>query len=117
MTQNSPTRTSVWVTTSFVGFHYWEQAPEEVAFLRNVHRHVFHVKATVDVSHSDRDVEFFILKRNLNIYCQKFEGTTFTYSCEQLAAFLGDWLQADNFVVRSVEVSEDGENGARVDYV
>jgi hypothetical protein len=33
------------VRTSFVGVHQWKDAPDEVAFLRNLHRHVFKVSA------------------------------------------------------------------------
>ena len=29
------------VRTTFEGFHCWPSAPNEVAFLRNVHRHLF----------------------------------------------------------------------------
>lgn len=111
------TKISVWVTASFVGFHKWIDAPDEVAFLRNEHRHVFHVKVSVAVTHGDRDVEFFILKRDLSDHCAGFAGRSFLYSCEQVAFILGELLQKDQYKVQWVEVSEDGENGARVEYV
>jgi len=115
--QNTGTKISVWVTDSFVGFHKWIDAPDEVAFLRNEHRHVFHVKVSVVAAHGDRDVEFFILKRNLSLHCERFAGQSFLYSCEQLASRLGALLQKDRYKVQWIEVSEDGENGARVEYV
>lgn len=111
------TKISVWVTDSFVGFHKWVDAPDEVYFLRNEHRHVFHVKVSVAVTHGDRDVEFFILKRDLGNHCARFADQSFLYSCEQLASMLGELLQEDRYKVQWVEVSEDGENGARVEYV
>lgn len=108
------TKASIWVTTSFVGFHYWSDAPDEVDFLRNVHRHVFHVKVCVEVTHCDRQVEFFLLKKDVNKHCQElFEGRTFPYSCEMIAQSLVGLL--NQYKVLWVEVSEDGENGARVE--
>ena len=34
---------TLWVTTQLEGFHKWEQAPDEVAYLRERHRHMFGV--------------------------------------------------------------------------
>ena len=39
------------VKTEFEGFHSWEDAPDEVSFLRNLHRHIFHVTAKWKVNH------------------------------------------------------------------
>ena len=103
-------RIVIWITTSFVGYHRWEDAPNEVAFLRNWHRHVFHVKLAVEVYHGDREQEFFLLKSRVNQYIQKhLSGQHFSSSCEGIA---DDLLTA--FGARWVEVSEDGENGAIV---
>lgn len=102
---------SIWVTTTFVGFHRWKDAPDEVAFLRSWHRHVFHVKVTKQVSHMNRDIEFFLLKRDVDEFVQKkFNGQRFEYSCEQLAQQILEHVEAS-----SVEVSEDKENGAIVE--
>ena len=104
-------RTVVWVTHQYVAFHRWADAPAEVMFLREYHRHVFHVKLGVEVSHGDRDVEFFILKDRLANYCSaQFKDRYMELSCEQMAtqivnALHGAWC----------EVSEDGENGAWVE--
>jgi hypothetical protein len=105
-------RVRVYATTTFEGFHRWPDAPLEVAFLRDRHRHLFHIRAEVRVTHSDRDVEFILLKRQLDraIGELKYEYDTSTWSCEQWAECLLGRLKLDR-----VEVSEDGENGAIVE--
>ena len=104
------TRTMVWVTTSFIGYHRWRDAPEPVAFLRDFHRHVFHVKVMVEVTHDDRQIEFIMLKRELDNYLEEnLAERQFDLSCEQIALIL-----LREYKANMVEVSEDGENGARV---
>jgi hypothetical protein len=105
-------RVRVYATTRFEGFHRWPDAPDEVAFLRDRHRHVFHVRAEASVSHGDRDVEFILLKRAVDrtVGAIKYEYDTSTWSCEQWAECLLGRLKLDR-----VEVSEDGENGAIVE--
>jgi hypothetical protein len=104
-------KTSIWVTSQFVGFHRWVNAPDDVAFLRSYHRHVFHVKVHIPVTHQDRDVEFFTFKKRLDAYLSvAFHETKFDQSCEMIAEkILGAFDCAS-----VVEVSEDGENGAIV---
>ena len=59
----------VWVTFQLEGIHSWPACPfEEVSFLRHPHRHMFHIKAHKEVTHSDRDVEFIMLKREMMDY-------------------------------------------------
>ena len=112
------TETTVFVTTHFTGFHHWPEAPEEVAFLRNRHRHVFGVKVEVQTDHSDRDVEFFILKKSVDDSIQNVVLPTLeeqpSRSCEMMAHQLYHLLQNLGYIVKSVEVNEDGENGAVV---
>lgn len=108
----SPTQLAkfVWVTARFMAYHRWKDAPESVAFLRDYHRHVFHVKLTVQVGHGDREVEFFTLKDQLQRHLRTvWEGQRFDQSCEQIAEVIL-WT----FGAAQVEVSEDGENGATV---
>lgn len=104
----------VFVTTEFEGFHHWPEAPEQVRFLRNVHRHLFKVAVFVDVSHDDRHVEFILLKRTLeDLIAETNAGDTKTWSCEQWARWIATRLPIVAGVdVVQVEVSEDGENGA-----
>lgn len=108
--------THIYVTARFIAFHAWPQAPDSVAFLRNSHRHQFHVKASLQVSHEDRDLEFFIVQRKL----QEFLDTNYENrdlgpkSCETMAKEILDCLYGLSEGSMSVEVSEDGENGALV---
>jgi hypothetical protein len=98
------------VSAQFAAFHLWRDAPAEVAFLRNKHRHLFQVKAWVEVGHDDREKEFFIIQRKLEAYLYDYENFDFEDigSCEmvarKLAMFHDDCIR--------VEVFEDGENGA-----
>jgi hypothetical protein len=110
-------QTSIYVKTHFIGFHHWPGAPQEVSFLRNLHRHIFNVRVAVWVDHSNRDVEFFILKNKVTtIIGAKLLPllvSTPSMSCEMMAEFLLDCLRkTETYKVRSVEVNEDGENGA-----
>lgn len=103
---------TVWVTTSFIAYHKWVGAPEEVGFLRDFHRHVFHVRVEVTITHNEREVEFILLKRRVDDILSVFEEQQFLHSCETLAEHLIDVLQEEWYRVKSVTVSEDGENGA-----
>ena len=108
-------KTFVYVTDRFEGFHYWPAAPESVSFLRQIHRHMFGVKLTVGVSHSDRDVEFFLLKKDLAagiVSLQRQLSAQPSMSCEMMAQFIYEYIQRLGYKVSEVEVNEDGENGS-----
>lgn len=108
---NSASRTEVFCRLTFEGFHRWPDAPDEVAFLRDAHRHVFHVEVRVPVEHDERDVEFILLKRHVLdlIAGIQLDGTCGDWSCETWARVILNATGAS-----SVTVSEDGENGATV---
>lgn len=105
------------VKTQFEGFHFWKDAPEEVKFLRDLHRHMFHVEVEMEVDHCDRAVEIILLKRQVNNLCLslteiiKKEG----WSCEMIAKTIVNYLYIE-YASRwiSVKVLEDNENGGRV---
>lgn len=107
----------VYCTLQVEGIHNWPGCPfDEVAYLRDPHRHVFHIKATKQVTHSDRDVEFIMLKHKINTYLEVkyYEGKTKcclfgAMSCEMIAKEL-----IEEFGLVKCEVNEDGENGAVV---
>lgn len=114
MSNNS--HTTVWIRTTFNAIHYWPDAPDTVMgrFLRNPHRHCFHVELHKGVEHDNRDIEFLELQRNVRMYCrEQIGGPSFlsptNKSCEMIAQELLDKFDAD-----MVLVSEDGENGAVV---
>jgi len=89
---------------------------KEVEFLGYPHRHMFHFRVRISVTHNDRDIEFILFKRDLE---QTFTGVLkIDYkSCEMLAEDLIDYLKVlypNRYI--EVGVSEDGENGAVLIY-
>ncbi len=103
-------KTLVWIRTTFEGFHRWKDAPEDVKFLRDFHRHIFEVELGVAVNNDDREIEFFQFKRKVDMYINThYKNEYFDLSCEMVARKLLNFFHAD-----FVKVSEDGENGATV---
>ena len=107
--------TEVYCTTQMAGIHNWPGCPfDEVSYLRDPHRHMFHIKAHKLVTHSDRDVEFIMLKHlieeylNMEYWHDQHKCLYFgAMSCEMIAEEL-----INKFDLCRCEVSEDGENGA-----
>lgn len=106
------------VRCSFVALHQWNDAPEEVKFLRNLHRHVFNVIATIPVSHDDRELEYFMVQQKMTKFIDQEVMSVWDYStsCEMIAERICSFIVAeyDRFNV-TVEVNEDGENGSIVE--
>ena len=104
----------IYITTQFEGIHRYENAPEEVSFLRNYHRHLFKIRLQVEVEHNERDIEFIMLKHAIDNYIlQTYLDMMVNASCETIAETLIDYVKS-SYPNRKVicEVSEDGENGA-----
>lgn len=108
-------KTTIKVRWQFEGFHYYGQAPEEVSFLKEKHRHLFKCSAEIEVTHNDRELEFFLIQRKLK---QRFQDGSHDFkSCEMIAHDVVDYLiglYGDRWV--EVEISEDGENSALVEF-
>lgn len=106
-------KTYIIVKTNFEGFHSWKDAPSEVAFLRNLHRHRFDVEVKIEVRHDDRELEFFMVKRRLDAFIKDCIQPK-NLSCEQMAKEIV--IHAPQMLGRSVSVKvfEDGDNGAEV---
>ena len=113
----------IWVTWQREGIHRYPAAETDprlvdVKFLSNPHRHIFHFKVMIEVSHNDRDIEFILLKRELEgLYDNQTLQLDFK-SCEMLAEDLVDYIN-QKYPGRDaiVTVSEDGENGATLSYL
>ena len=123
----------IWVTFQKEGIHCYPAAATDpklntageydVSFLANPHRHIFHFRVSIDVFHNDRDIEFIQFKRWLeNLYSRDNSdyGSVLELnwkSCEMIADDLYTQI-ASTYPGRavSIEVSEDGENGCRIDY-
>ena len=109
--------TQVFCTLQVEATHNWPGCPfDEVAYLRDPHRHVFFIKAYTAVTHTDRDVEFIMLKHKILDYMK----TTYYSDDAKLHVFgakscemLGQEL-IEHFGLTMCEVSEDNENGAIV---
>lgn len=108
---------TIFVTFQKDGIHRYPDAPAGVEFLKHPHRHMFHFKATVSVEHNDRDIEFILFKRELESMFDVGAMQIDYKSCEMLAEELINYI-VDAYPNRSVsvEVSEDGENGATLSY-
>ena len=105
------------ITARFEGFHHYPAAPVGVRFLANLHRHEFHVTVFLEQFHNDRDVEYILLKRWVQHYCNDYSLLMpETSSCEDIAENLARELRQkyENRRVM-VEVTEDGENGALIE--
>ncbi len=119
----------IWVTFRKEGIHKYPAAATDpklatgdeydVSFLANPHRHIFHFRVWLSVTHNDRDVEFIQFKRWLEKLYSSNEGVlSLDYkSCEMMSDDLYAQIQA-KYPDREVwiEVSEDGENGSFIKY-
>lgn len=124
------------VKHQFEGVHRYPEAPEEVRYLRDNHRHTFHVEVEIEVFTDDRELEFIMVKHVLQAYTDSSKDIESnvvvlgTNSCEMIAQDLQthikklyplpktinplmrpyfDVSRAERIV--NVRVSEDGENG------
>lgn len=87
---------------------------EEVSYLRDLHRHIFHIRCWKIVSHNDRDVEIIQFKHNIESFLTKLYRSEAhrccvfgSRSCEDIAEEL-----ILNFWLMQCEVLEDWENWA-----
>lgn len=116
----------IFITSSFEGLHRYPDAPDDVAYLRNSHRHIFGLKIKVEVKHNDRELEFIRLQHKVNTYLDAKMDDNHVWnlgrrSCEDVAQELLEFLRKEygtGFIDdrwMSVEVNEDGFCGAVVD--
>jgi hypothetical protein len=117
----------IWVTFQKEGMHKYPAAltdpslatgdEYDVSFLGYPHRHIFHFKVWIGVTHNDRDIEFIQFKRwLLNLYKDATISLDFK-SCEMMSDDLYDII-SKKYPGREIwiEVSEDGENGSFIKY-
>ena len=117
----------IWVTFNKEGMHKYPAAltdpalatgdEYDVSFLGYPHRHIFHFKVWIGVTHDDRDIEFIQFKRwLLNLYKDSILALDYK-SCEMMSEDLYQRI-SQKYPNREVwiEVSEDGENGSFIKY-
>ena len=116
------TKTTVIVKLAVDACHCFPSAAKlfpEVAFLADKHRHMFHFTVACEVTHSDRDKEFIMLKRDVLEYINEEYYNEIARTCEfgsQSCEMLAEEI-LNKFNAEWVEVWEDNENGARVEKI
>lgn len=124
-------KSMIWVTFQKEGIHKYPAALDDpklatgdeydVSFLGYPHRHIFHFRVCIEVFHDDRDIEFIQFKRWLErLYSadQSSGVLVLDYkSCEMICDELAETINK-KYPNRRMEitVSEDGENGATIQY-
>ena len=117
----------IWVTFRKEGLHKYPAALDDpklatgdeydVSFLGYVHRHIFHFKVAIEVTHDDRDIEFIQFKRWMeSMYADGTMKLDYK-SCEMMSDDLYMAI-TKKYPGRKIEidVSEDGENGSHAVY-
>lgn len=109
--------TSIAVTFQRVGFHKYPDAPPEVRYLTDKHRHVFKFKVSIEVKFADREIEFHMFLNWLESLYADGNLEMDNRSCETIADELAERI-AVKYPGRalSIEVWEDGECGAVANY-
>ncbi len=117
----------IWVTFRKEGIHKYPAAltdpnlatgdEYDVSFLGHPHRHIFHFRVWISVTHNDRDIEFIQFKRWLEKLYNESTLTLDYKSCEMMSDELYDTIST-KYPGREIwiEVSEDGENGSFIKY-
>jgi hypothetical protein len=117
----------IWVTFRKEGIHKYPAAATDptlatgdeydVSFLANEHRHIFHFRVWIGVTHNDRDIEFIQFKRWLEKLYSDAILQLDHKSCEMMSDDLYDVI-SKKYPGREIwiEVSEDGENGSFIKY-
>ncbi len=117
----------IWITFRKEGIHKYPVAltdpnlatgdEYDVSFLGYPHRHIFHFKVWISVTHDDRDIEFIQFKRWLESLYNDATLSLDYKSCEMMSGDLYDVI-SKKYPDREIwiEVSEDGENGSFIKY-
>ncbi len=95
--------------------HRYVDAPDDVSYLREWHRHELHVEVEIELQHEDREIEFMQLKKTLqNLLDKSVKLDYVEKSCEMIAQELASHLMVKYAKRRMIiSVFEDGENGGR----
>jgi hypothetical protein len=110
-------RKIIWVTFQRAGFHRYPDAPDDVGYLANNHRHLFKFKVSIEVFHDDREIEFHQFLRWLESLYTDILVLDYR-SCEMIADELAQVIR-ERYPNRDleIEVAEDGECGVTATYL
>ena len=103
--------TRIIVNLQYEGIHFWKDCDiPEVSYLKDPHRHIFHICCKKTVILLNRQIEIICFKNKILAYLEgKYYGNFRGISCEMIA---NDIL--NEFELDYCSVLEDGENGAEV---
>lgn len=115
----------IWVTFQRKGYHFYPDAPKEVDYLKDRHRHLFKFKVKIEVWHNDRNIEFHMFLNQIESWYDTGTLELNHKSCEMMADDLHQMLVNEYSSVLPedplrecvIEVSEDGECGAEGHYM
>ena len=101
----------IWITHQLDGVHNYPNAPEQVDFLRNKHRHTFMLKIWIEVFNNDRDIEFYMFKDFIK--SRTIDGDYGSGSCEEISDNINLFIK-ERYPNRNVmiDVSEEGIQGS-----
>ena len=123
----SVAKREIWVTFAKEGIHCYPAAKDDpklatgdwddVSFLGVPHRHIFHFRVAIEVTHNDRDIEFIQFKRWMErLYSEgvlELDYKSCEMMAEDLAVEIDQRYPNRNF---TITVSEDNENGATLTF-
>jgi hypothetical protein len=127
LTAQKTSKRMIWVKFQKEGIHKYPAALDDpklatgdwddVSFLGYPHRHMFHFRVSIEVFHDDREIEFIQFSRWLQRLFSEDVMTLDYKSCEMIADEMFAHIHR-KYPGREVhiEVSEDNENGAVVEY-
>jgi len=121
-------KTFVYTSIQKEGYHSFPEAATnseyatkddmDVSHLANVHSHYFTIKVWIEVTHSNRQIEFLQLRRRLEQLYGTGALSLDSKSCEMIAedlyVELNKWYP--NVEIR-IDVSEDNINGAYTEWI
>lgn len=93
------------------GFHRYPDAPKEVQYLADKHRHIFVIHCKFGVTHNEREVEIIQAQSLIADLLESRFGKPCDFgalSCESIAELIMDEFPE----ITNVEVLEDGYGGA-----
>lgn len=105
---------------SVEGFHYYPYPPKEVEFLADKHRHTFNIKFVYGVTHQNREVEIFIVRKSVREFlrdqfadpkdrCEPLEFGAM--SCEMIASYILENFRSEGMI--ECEVWEENTGGGK----
>ena len=107
----------IWITTQKEMFHRYPNAPKEVDFLKQRHKHMMKFKVSIEIYENDREIEFFIFKKQIETILEEYNDIG-NWSLEQLSDEIRNKLRKP-YINRmlQIEISVDGVNGITKNYI